>query len=543
MIYPSLHRTVFGRVAVILMLALLAAGCGRRETQVEMATRQQLMLVGNGAEPSDLDPQTITGVPEANIVYTLFEGLTRTDPTTLEARPGVAERWDVSGDAKTYTFHLRADAKWSDGKALTAHDFISSFRRMLAPELASDNADQMYPVVNAEGYHKGTLKDFSQVGFRAIDDRTLEVRLRHPAGYLLKTMASRVWFPVPMHVLEKFGPVLKPGSPWTRAGNLVCNGPFVLHEWQPNRHVEVRRSPTYWNRATVRLSGVRFVPMENQSAEEAAFRAGQLHLTMSVPLTKLDVYRREAPEQLKIHPYSGVYYYNFNVTRPPFDDVRLRQALAMSVDRETIVKRITRAGETPAYHFTIEGIDGYVSRARTRLDFEAARKLLAEAGFPAGRGLPPVTLLYNTSENHRAIAEAVQQTWKTELGLDVRLENQEWRVYLDSMQQKAFQICRAGVIMEPYDPSQFLQVFTKDSGFNRTGWSDPEYDKLYGQVMQTADRPQRLELMQRMEKILTDAMPILPVYYYTKSYLMHPSVRGSAENLMARIPYERIWLE
>jgi oligopeptide transport system substrate-binding protein len=543
MIYPSLHRTVFGRVAVILMLALLAAGCGRRETQVEMATRQQLMLVGNGAEPSDLDPQTITGVPEANIVYTLFEGLTRTDPTTLEARPGVAERWDVSGDAKTYTFHLRADAKWSDGKALTAHDFISSFRRMLAPELASDNADQMYPVVNAEGYHKGTLKDFSQVGFRAIDDRTLEVRLRHPAGYLLKTMASRVWFPVPMHVLEKFGPVLKPGSPWTRAGNLVCNGPFVLHEWQPNRHVEVRRSPTYWNRATVRLSGVRFVPMENQSAEEAAFRAGQLHLTMSVPLTKLDVYRREAPEQLKIHPYSGVYYYNFNVTRPPFDDVRLRQALAMSVDRETIVKRITRAGETPAYHFTIEGIDGYVSRARTRLDFEAARKLLAEAGFPAGRGLPPVTLLYNTSENHRAIAEAVQQTWKTELGLDVRLENQEWRVYLDSMQQKAFQICRAGVIMEPYDPSQFLQVFNKDSGFNRTGWSDPEYDKLYGQVMQTADRPQRLELMQRMEKILTDAMPILPVYYYTKSYLMHPSVRGSAENLMARIPYERIWLE
>jgi oligopeptide transport system substrate-binding protein len=543
MIYPSLHRTVFGRVAVILMLALLAAGCGRRETQVEMATRQQLMLVGNGAEPSDLDPQTITGVPEANIVYTLFEGLTRTDPTTLEARPGVAERWDVSGDAKTYTFHLRADAKWSDGKALTAHDFISSFRRMLAPELASDNADQMYPVVNAEGYHKGTLKDFSQVGFRAIDDRTLEVRLRHPAGYLLKTMASRVWFPVPMHVLEKFGPVFKPGSPWTRAGNLVCNGPFVLHEWQPNRHVEVRRSPTYWNRATVRLSGVRFVPMENQSAEEAAFRAGQLHLTMSVPLTKLDVYRREAPEQLKIHPYSGVYYYNFNVTRPPFDDVRLRQALAMSVDRETIVKRITRAGETPAYHFTIEGIDGYVSQARTRLDFEAARKLLAEAGFPAGRGLPPVTLLYNTSENHRAIAEAVQQTWKTELGLDVRLENQEWRVYLDSMQQKAFQICRAGVIMEPYDPSQFLQVFTKDSGFNRTGWSDPEYDKLYGQVMQTANRSQRLELMQRMEKILTDAMPILPVYYYTKSYLMQPSVRGSAENLMARIPYERIWLE
>lgn len=215
----------------------------------------------------------------------------------------------------------------------------------------------------------------------------------------------------------------------------------------------------------------------------------------------------------------------------------------MAVDRVSIVNNITRAGETPAYHFTIEGIDGYVSRARTRLDFDEARRLLAEAGYPGGRGLPPITLLYNTAENHRSIAEAVQQTWKRELGLDIRLENQEWRVYLDNMQQKNFQICRAGVIMEPYDPSQFLTVFTSDSGFNRTGWSDPEYDRLYEEVMHTADREKRLELMQRMEKILTDAMPILPVYYYTNQYLMLPNVRGWADNLLALMPYEQMWLE
>jgi oligopeptide transport system substrate-binding protein len=323
----------------------------------------------------------------------------------------------------------------------------------------------------------------------------------------------------------------------------VGNGHFILHEWQPNRHVEVRRSPTYWNAAAVRLNGVRFIPMENQTAEEAAFRAGQLHKTGAVPLTKIDSYRRDAPELLHIHPYSGVYYYNFNVTKPPFDDVRVRRALAMAVDRVSIVNHITRGGETPAYHFSIEGIDGYVSRARTRLDFEAARQLLADAGFPRGRGLPPITLLYNTAENHRAIAESVQQTWKRELGLDIRLENQEWRVYLDNMQQGAFQICRAGLIMEPYDPSQFLQVFTRSSGFNRTGWSDPEYDRLYDEVMQTLDREKRFELMQQMEQILTDAMPILPVYYYTDKYLMLPSVRGWADNLLALGPFERVWLE
>lgn len=533
-------RVLLGALAAF---TLLAAGCSSGETQVEKAAREQIMIVGNGAEPSDLDPQTITGIPERNIVATLFEGLTRTDPATLEAQPGVAERWDVSADGLIYTFHLRANAKWSDGRVLTAHDFLASFRRMLTPELGSDNADQMYPVINAEAYHKGSLKDFEQVGFRVVDDRTLEVRLRHPASFLLKTMASRSWFPVPLHVMEKFGSTTKPGSPWTRAGNLVGNGPFVLHAWLPDRHVEVRRSPTYWNQATVRLEGVRFIPLENHSAEEAAFRAGQLHKTEAVPLSKIDVYRRDAPELLQIHPYSGVYYYNFNVTKPPFDDVRLRRAMAMAVDRVSIVNHITRAGEIPAYHFTIEGIDGYVSRARTKLNFEEARRLLAEAGYPGGRGLPPITLLYNTAENHRAIAESVQQTWKRELGVELKLENQEWRVYLDNMQQKAFQICRAGIIMEPYDPSQFLQVFTKDSGFNRTGWSDPEYDRLYNEVMQMANREKRLELMQQMERILTDAMPILPVYYYTDQFLMLPSVRGWAANLLALGPFERVWLE
>lgn len=501
------------------------------------------MIVGNGAEPSDLDPQTITGVPESNIAATLFEGLTRNDPTTLEAIPGQAQSWEVTPDGLVYTFHLREELTWSDGAPLTTRDFYESFRRMLSPQLASDNADQLYDVVNAEDYHKGRSKDFSKVGFRVIDDLTLEITLSHPASFLLKTMGSRAWVPVPMHVLEKFGDPLIPGSRWTRAGNLVGNGPFVLTEWKPNSYIEVARNPRYWNHDNVKLNGIRFIPMENQPAEEAAFRAGQLHKTEKVPLTKIAVYRREAPELLHIHPYSGVYYFNFNVNKPPFDNVLVRRALAMAVDRESIVKNVTLAGEMPAYHFTPEGIGGYVSQARTKLDFDEARRLLAEAGYPGGKGMPPITLLYNTAENHRVIAEAIQQTWRRELGIDMKLENQEWKVYLDNMQHEFFQICRAGLIMEPYDASQFLRVFTSDSGFNRTGWKNAEYDRLYAKVMDTADEAKRIELMQQMEKILTDAMPILPIYYYTDQYLMDPSVHGWEDNLLGRGPYDRAWVE
>jgi len=541
---PHLLRLHPVRLGTLFFLAaLLLAGCGRRETLVQQATKDGIMLVGNFAEPADLDPHTITGVPEDNIVSTLFEGLTRLDPVTLDALPGAAERWEVTPDGLRYTFHLRAGLTWSDGAPLTAADFLAGVRRVLAPELGSDNADGLYFVVNAEAFHKGRITDFSEVGFAAPNDNTLEIRLRHPTPFLPKAVASRGWFPLPRHVISKYGDLHQRGNLWTRPGNLVSNGPFVLHEWKPNVHVEVRRNPAYWDHQTVRLNGLRFLPTDNQAAEEAGFRAGQLHKTSRVPIAKLDTYRQEAPEQLHIHPYSGVYYFNFNVNRPPFDDVRVRQALAMAVDRESLVRNVTRGGETPAYHFTIEGVDGYVSRARTRLDYEAARRLLTEAGYPGGRGLEPITLLYNTADNHRAIAEVLQQTWKRELGIDLRLENQEWKVYLDSMQSRNYQICRAGLIMEPFDPSQFLKVFTGDSGFNRTGWSDPEYDRLYEEVMHTVDREKRLELMQRMEEILTAAMPILPIYYYTNHFLMDPLVRGWTNNLLAFGPYHRVWLE
>lgn len=543
MIHTLVRREWWRGVGIGLGALALLAGCGQRETQVQQATREGIMLVGNGAEPQDLDPHTITGIPERNVVITLFEGLTRNDPETLEARPGVAERWDISPDGLVYTFHLRSNVKWSDGTPLTARDFYESFRRQLTPSLASDNADNMYDVVNAEAYHKGQITDFSQVGFRLIDERTLEVRLMHPAGFLLKTMASRSWFPVPLHVLAKHGDPYRQGNRWTRPENIVGNGPFVMSEWEPNRHIAVKKSPTYWNRDAVKLEGVRFIPIESLASEEAAFRAGQLHKTEQVPLTKIAVYQAEEPDRIHIHPFSGVYFFNFNVKRAPFTDKRVRQALALAVDRESLIRNVTKGGELPAYHFTPEGIGGYVSRARTRLDYDEARRLLAEAGFPGGKGLPPIRLLYNTAENHRVIAEALQQSWKRELGVELILENQEWKVYLDTVDNGDYMLSRQGLIVEPYDPSLFLKAFTSYGGFNRTGWGNAEYDRLYTEVMATSEDAKRLELMQQMEAILTDEMPILPVYYYTSKYLMDPSVRGWKNNLMAMGPFEQVWLQ
>lgn len=541
--HTLIRRAWWRGFGISLLVSALWSGCGQRETQVQQATREGVMIVGNGAEPQDLDPHTITGIPERNVVATLFEGLTRTDPTTLEPRPGVAERWEVSPDGLRYTFHLRSDARWSDGTAIDATTFYESFKRHLTPTLASDNADQFYDVVGAEQYHKGQSTDFSQVGFRVVDARTFEIRLKNPAGYLLKTMASRTWFPVPLHAMTPHGDPYRQGSRWTRPGNLIGNGPFVLTEWEPNRHIEVRKSPTYWNRAAVKLEGVRFIPIESLASEEAAFRAGQLHKTEQVPLNKIAVYQAEEPDKIRIHPYSGVYYFNFNVKRAPFTDKRVRQALALAVDRESLIRNITKGGELPAYHFTPEGIDGYVSRARTKLDYDEARRLLAEAGYPGGQGLPPITLLYNTAENHRVIAEALQQTWKRELGVDLRLENQEWKVYLDTVDNGDYVMSRQGLIMEPYDPAQFLKVFTSDSGFNRTGWTNAEYDRLFQQAIATVDQTERLEILQKMEAILTDEMPILPVYYYTSKFLIDPSVQDWEMNLLALGPYEKVWLQ
>jgi oligopeptide transport system substrate-binding protein len=525
-------------------LSLGAVGCRDQRSMVEQANTTNTLLLANGTELADLDPQIVTGSPESRVVLALFEGLVRYDPVTLDPLPGVAESWEIDDDGVTYTFHLRADAKWSDGVAVTAHDFVSAFERILAPAMASENSEALYFMAGATDFNQGLTNDFGTVGCRAIDPRTLEIRAARPTPFLLRMMSARTWFPVPVHVLEKHNAMRRKGTVWTRPENIVGNGPYVLTEWKQNQFLQVSRSPTYWNRSEIKLDHIKFFPIESQTSEEAAYRASQLHRTVNVPVNKIDTYRRERPDELRIAPFSGTYYYSFNTRRPPLDDARVRRALAMAIDRAAITREITRAGETPAHRFTPDGVSGYHSTVPgVSIDLEQARKLLAEAGYPGGEGFPSITLLYNTAENHRVIAEAVQQMWRRELGVDIQLENQEWKVYLDSIHLGNFDISRNAYIVAPDDPTRFLESTRTGHGFNVAGWSNADYDRLLRAALDEVVPEKRWQIFTAMEELLFDEMPVAPIYHYTNKYLIRPEVKNWTDNMLNTYPLREVVLE
>lgn len=525
------------------LLAVMLVGCGRPETRVAIGDREGILHRGNGAEPQDLDPHTVTGVPEHYIIAALLEGLVSGEGKELTPTPGVAERWEMSEDGKVYTFHLRADAKWSNGEPVTAHDFVRSYRRMLAPTLASEYAYMHFVVKNAEAYNKGDLKDFNEVGYKAVNDRTLRVELVGSTPYFLSLLNHYSWYPVHIPTIEKHGPPDKRGNRWTRPENFVGNGPFVLAEWKILHRLVVKKSPTYWDRDTVKLKEVRFYPMESFDAEERAFRAGQLHMTYEAPLPKIESYRKRNSPLLRIDPYLGTYFYRLNTTRPPLNDPRVRRALALALDREGVANNIRRAGEAPAYRLTPPGTAGYTCRTEVRTDPEAARKLLAEAGFPDGKGFPRLQILFNTAETHKAIAEAVQQMWKNHLNIDLEIVNQEWKVYINSVSTLNYDIARYGWIGDYIDPNTFLDMFMTDSGNNKTGWSNKEYDRLINEAARTPGKAERLELFQKAESILLGEIPIIPIYHYTLPYFLQTNVKNWDPTMIAYHPWKHVYLE
>jgi oligopeptide transport system substrate-binding protein len=400
-----------------------------------------------------------------------------------------------------------------------------------------------YVVKNAEAYNEGKITDFNQVGYKVIDDHTLQITLDNPTPYFLSLLTHQSWYPVHMPTVAKYGDPYQRGNKWTRPGRFVGNGPFVLTKWRVNDVIEVRKSPTYWDRDRVRLKAIRFYPIESDDTEERSFRAGQLHVTLTVPLSKIDYYKANHPDLITIGPYLGTYFYRVNVTKPPLNDKRVRQALAMAIDRESIVKDVMKGGELPAFNLTPPGTAGYTCRTHLKEDLAEAKRLLAEAGYPDGKGLPPIELLYNTLEAHRTIAEAIQQMWKTKLGVDARLANQEWKVYLDSQRSLNYQICRGSWIGDYVDPNSFLDMWLTGGGNNETGWSNPEYDRLIAQAAATVDPQQRLDVFQKAEAILMDEMPEIPIYFYTRVCLQRPEVKGWYPTLLDNHNYKFVYLE
>jgi len=526
---PFLLAPMF-RFALALAFLLLA-GCGKTNPSSPAGQAKKVLNVGNGAEPQDLDPQVTTGVTEHHVLMALFEGLVAEHPSGEGIAPGVAGSWETSADQLTWTFHLRANAKWSNGDAVTAQDFLRSYQRILTPAFAAEYSYQLYVVEGAEDFNKGKLTDFTKTGFAAVDDHTLVLRLVQPVPYLLHALRHTSWFPVHLPTIEKFGPPDRKGSAWTRAGNLVGNGPFILTKWLPNQAITVERSPTYWNAAAVKLDSIIFHPVEDTNTEERMFRSGQLDVTQTIPADKIDAYRRDHPELLRVDPFYGTYYYNLNLTRPPLNDVRVRRALALALDREAMVKTILRAGQEPAYHFT-PPYAGYTPGAKLTGGLAEARRLLAEAGYPEGKGLRRLEILYNTSATHKAVAEAIQQMWQTGLGVEVALRNEEWKVYLDSKDNLAYDICRAGWIGDFPDPHGFLEVFMTGGGNNDTGYTNPDYDRLLKSALGMPDQTARMDVYRQLDSMLTRDIPEIPLYFYKRVHLLSPRVKNWVPNII-----------
>ncbi|MGH7995718.1 MAG: peptide ABC transporter substrate-binding protein, partial [Opitutaceae bacterium] len=327
-------------LVALLGFTLTISGCHRRETAAVAGIATQTLLMGNGAEPADLDPDVVTAWPDSDIDYALFEGLTWIDEKTARPIPAAAESWEVSPDGLVYTFHLRPNGRWSNGDPVTAQDFVFSFRRILTPSFAAAYSYMLWPIKNARAYNLGKIVDFGRVGVKALDEHTLQITVARPTPYLPALAAHTTWLPVPRSTIEKFGKFDQRGTKWTLPGNLVGNGPFVLSEWIPNGRIVVRKNPRYWNAAHVRLNRIEFFPMESPDAEELAFRSGELQVTYALPVYSIARYRRDHPELLRDDPQLSSFFLFLNVRRPPLDNVKVRRALSLAIDREAIVRNV-----------------------------------------------------------------------------------------------------------------------------------------------------------------------------------------------------------
>jgi oligopeptide transport system substrate-binding protein len=533
----------FLRIIIITLISICAlSGCKKNKTLVEIGSEQQILHVGNGDEISTVDPQSTSGMPEYHVILSLYEGLVTKDPKTLKIVPAVAESWEISDDGLVYTFHLRSNAKWSNGDAFVANDFVQSWLRGLMPALGNEYASSMFVVKNGQNIYEGKVAP-EEFGAKALDDHTLQVTLNAPTPYFLQLLDHHSAFPVHIPTIRKFGKIDERGTPWTRVENFVSNGPFILSEWTPNKYLSVKRNPYYWDVKNVHLKEIRYYPIQKTTTEDRMFRSGQLHATYYLPRDKLAVYKNSGNPALRSIPQYATYFYRFNNNIKPLNDVRVRKALAYSIDRQKIVEFVTKFGQIPAYSLTPPDPNTYVAKAKMPYDIELAKKLLAEAGYPNGVGFPKLKITFNITDEHQHIAEAVQQMWKNNLGIDIELESTEWKVFLDKEKQMDYQIDRASWVGDYLDPNTFLEMFVTNNGNNRTGFSDARYDALIAKAALEGNQEIRMSYFQEAETILMDAAPILPFYTYNWNRLVSTDVHGWYDNIMDYFPFKNMYLE
>ena len=515
-------------VALFWFLAglLTLAGCSRRETPVEAGIRTHTLLVGNAAEPADLDPHLASILNDQIIVNTLFEGLTLLDERTTNPLPAVAESWQAAPDGLVWTFRLRDGLQWSNGDPLVADDFVQSWRRILSPEFASDNAWYLFALKNAEAFNARKLTDPAAVGFAAPDARTLVLTLERPIPYLPALVSLPAWFPVNPRVLAKFEAMGKRGTAWTRPGNLVSNGAFTLAQWTPNARIVLEKNARHREAAQNRLERVVFFPIENPDVEERDFRAGQLHVTFNLPVTKIAAWQKQDAARLRADPTLQANFLRFNTSRPPLNDQRVRRALSLAIDRAALASSVLQGSRAPARALTPPGTGGYTARAAVETNLEEARQLLTAAGHPGGKGLAAIDIQCRNDEIMPRLAEALQQMWQRDLGVRTTISQVEQKTWIQNQQTLNYGISTAAWTADFPDPITFLGMFTTNSAYNWTGWTHPDYEKLLNTAAATADPMQRFEILQQAEALLLTEAPIAPLHFGAQTYLIHPAVKG-----------------
>lgn len=531
-------------VYFILFAVVLVAACGGGtgngasqrddgpiggESGTELA-EEQVIHLGNGAEPQTLDPHRAEGVPSSNILRNLFEGLTLEAPNG-DVIPGAAESWDVSEDGLVYTFRMRPEGRWSNGDRVTARDFVFGLRRSVDPKTLSNYASILGPIRNAEEIILGQLPP-EELGVETVDDLTLVIRLNGPTPYLPGLLNHNVSYPVHAGNIQEFG------TRFARPGNLISNGAYVLDAWVVQDHIKLVRNRNYRDDANTHIEEAYFYPTENQDAELKRYRAGEFDVTEQVPYQQLTWIRENLGDELVIAPYLGSYYFGYNVTRPPFkDNAALRKALAMAVDREIITERITGAGEIPAYGWVppVTGYEGqqveWADWTQEERDTEA-RRLYAEAGYSQENPLQ-VEILYNTNENHKRISVAIASMWNQTLGVDTRLVNEEWKVFLETRRRKeTTEVFRAGWIGDYNDAFTFAQLRYSKNEMNHSGYASNSYDALLEAAAMESDAVERARIIQESERVLLEDMPVIPIYFYVSKHLVKPWVGGRQPNIM-----------
>ena len=521
------------RNLILLITVSCLAACGQQDATTAAGDASSIVLNrGNGGEPGTLDPHRNEEDGGGNILRDLYEGLTTDDPAA-ETIPGTAVSWEISADGLVYTFELREDARWSNGDPVVAEDFVAGIRRTVDPATASTYAQILYPILNAQAIAEGDMPP-EELGIRALDPLRLEITLSAPTPYFLGLLSHSTAYPIHRPSLAEHG------NQFARAGNLISNGPYRLTEWTVQSHIKLERNTHYWDNPNVQIDTVYYHATEAVDTELRRYRAGELDFTYQIPNTQFRWIEDNLPGELNVAPYISVYFYGFDMTEPPFDDIRLRQALSMAIDRETITEQVTGVGQVPAYNIVPPGVSGYSNKGYSweglpdgqRL--AEARRLYREAGYSDSNPLS-VEIRYNTSDNHQRIAVAVASMWKENLGVEARLLNEEFRVLLQSrLTPSVWEIIRFGWFGDYNDAYTFLEIFRSDHGQNFMGYNDEEYDRLTSAASEELDFNARRNLMIAAEERMLAAYPMIPIYFYVSRHLVKPYVKGYQPNIMNR---------